>query len=260
MSGRLAGKVAIVSGGASGLGEACGRLFAAEGASVVLADLDLERAENVARELGAAGRTAEAALLDVTSEASWDALCHHVLARFGRLNVLVNSAGISVGRVAPSEASLADWQRLMSINLDGVFLGTKHALAAMRASAPVCGSIVNVSSILGIVGQADLGAYCASKGGVRLYTKSVALSCAREGVPIRANSIHPGFADTPLLRGAIERFADRDAAYADYARLAPMGRLGTPADIAYGALYLASDEASFVSGTELVIDGGYTAA
>jgi NAD(P)-dependent dehydrogenase (short-subunit alcohol dehydrogenase family) len=147
----------------------------------------------------------------------------------------------------------------MAVNLDGVFLGTKHALAAMTASTPVAGSIINVSSVMGIVALPDVAAYNASKGGVRLLTKSVALSCAEKGLAIRVNSVHPGFIDTPLVRRSMARFSDPEEAKQYYDKLQPVGRLGTPDDVAWGVLYLASDESTFVTGSELIIDGGYTA-
>ena len=147
----------------------------------------------------------------------------------------------------------------MAVNLDGVFLGTKHALVAMRNSNPVNGSIVNISSVMGLVGLPDIAAYNASKGGVRLYSKSVALSCAEKRLNVRVNTIHPGFIDTPLLRTAMARFEDAAEGQRIYDALQPVGRLGSPEDVAYGVLYLASDESKFVTGAELVIDGGYTA-
>jgi 3(or 17)beta-hydroxysteroid dehydrogenase len=151
----------------------------------------------------------------------------------------------------------------MAVNLDGVFLGTKHAVTAMRDSnpinGPVNGSIINISSIMGLVGMPDIAAYNASKGGVRLYSKSVALSCAEKRLNIRVNTVHPGFIDTPLLRKGMARFEDAKEASRVYDALQPVGHLGTPEDIAYGVLYLASDESKFVTGSELVIDGGYTA-
>lgn len=257
--GRVDRKIALVTGAASGLGEACARMLAMEGATVVLADLDIHGAEQVSDQIRHAGNDAWAFHLDVTDQAQWANAIDQVRSRHGGLHVGINCAGINVGRSFPSETTLADWRKVTSVNFDGVFLGTKHMLGLMMESEPINGSIVNVSSVMGMVGLAGIAAYNASKGGVRLYTKSVALSCAERGLNIRVNSIHPGFIDTPLLQRALDRFEDIGEAIRTYDELQPVGRLGTPEDIAYGALYLASDEASFVTGTELIIDGGYTA-
>jgi NAD(P)-dependent dehydrogenase (short-subunit alcohol dehydrogenase family) len=258
--GRVGGKVAVVSGGASGIGAACVRALAREGATVVIADLQVDKGEALREEIASTGGTAYFRSIDVTDEDSWSALMEDVLARFGRMNILVNCAGIGARpRLPPSEATLEHWRNLMAVNLDGVFLGTKHAVRAMKRSDPVRGSIINISSVLGLVGSPDMGAYCASKGGVRLYSKSVALSCAQEKLDIRVNSVHPGFIDTPLLRESMRRFNDVAEAERIYNDLQPVGHIGQPEDIAYGVLYLASDEARFVTGAELVIDGGFTA-
>lgn len=257
--GRVAGKVAVVSGGASGLGAASARVLAREGAVVVLADLDVPGAEAVLAEIRAAGGEGMALHLDAADETAWQDAMAAIRARYGRLNIAVNCAGTNVGRSFPTDTTLEDWRKVMAVNLDGVFLGTKHALALMRESAPVNGSIINISSVMGLAGLPGIAAYNASKGGVRLYTKSVALSCAEARLNIRCNSVHPGFIDTPLLRKAMARFNDPAEAQAIYDALQPVGHLGEPEDIANGVLYLASDEAKFVTGAELVIDGGYTA-
>ena len=257
--GRVAGKVALVTGAASGLGAASARMLAREGAKLVLADLDLVAAQEVLRYIEAAGGTGAAIRLDVALEPDWIDAMAMIRQRFGRLDVTVNCAGTNIARSFPTDTTLEDWRRLMSINLDGVFLGTKHSLAAMQQSDPVNGSIINISSIMGLIGAPDIAAYNASKGGVRLYSKSVALSCAEKRLAMRVNTIHPGFVDTPLLQTAINRFEDRAEGRRIYDALAPVGRLGVPDDVAYGVLYLASDESSFVTGSELVIDGGYTA-
>ena len=257
--GRVAGKVALVTGAASGLGAASARMLAREGAKLVLADLDLVAAQAVLRDIEAAGGTGAAIRLDVALEPDWIDAMAMIRQRFGRLDVTVNCAGTNIARSFPTDTTLEDWRRLMSINLDGVFLGTKHSLAAMQQSDPVNGSIINISSIMGLIGAPDIAAYNASKGGVRLYSKSVALSCAEKRIAVRVNTIHPGFVDTPLLQTAINRFEDRAEGRRIYDALAPVGRLGVPDDVAYGVLYLASDESSFVTGSELVIDGGYTA-
>ena len=250
--GRVAGKVALVTGGASGLGAAIARRLAAEGAKVTVADL-VEPAANAAAFVR----------LDVTEEAQWIDAMAALKARHGRLDIAVNCAGTNIGRSFPADTTLADWRRLMAVNLDGVFLGTKHALALMREGTPagtqVKGSIVNISSIMGLVAMPDIAAYCASKGGVNLYSKSVALSCAEQGLGVRVNTVHPGFIDTPLLRKAMARFGDLAEARRNYDALQPAGHIGEPDDVAWGVLYLASDESKFVTGSELVIDGGYTA-
>ena len=257
--GRVANKVALVTGAASGIGAASACMLAREGATVVLADLDVVAGERVLRDIEAAGGTGLSVKLDVALEQDWISVMALIRQRFGRLDIAVNCAGVNIARSFPTDTTLEDWRRLMSINLDGVFLGTKHSLAAMEQSEPVSGSIINISSIMGMIGAPDIAAYNASKGGVRLYSKSVALSCAKKRLAVRVNTIHPGFIDTPLLRAAIDRFDDRAEGQRFYDALAPVGRLGTPDDIAYGVLYLASDESKFVTGSELVIDGGYTA-
>jgi 3(or 17)beta-hydroxysteroid dehydrogenase len=258
--GRVDGKVAFVSGAASGIGAATARLLAKEGAAVVLGDLNTELAGSVSDEIRQKGGEGRVVKLDVASEQSWVAAMAETKEAYGRLNIAVNGAGVQIPRSNPAETSLSDWRMLMSVNLDGVFPGTKHALASMMASDPVSGSIINISSVMGLVALADIGPYTASKGGVRLYSKSVALSCAERGIDVRVNSVHPGFIRTPLLERTLkQRFADESEGWAVYNALQPLGRLGEPDDIAYGILYLASDEARFMTGSELVIDGGFTA-
>ena len=260
---RVADKIALVSGAASGLGEAISRLLAQEGATVVLADIDDAAGKRVLRDIKANGGQGLYVHLDVAREDHWISAMAAVQKRFGRLNIAVNCAGINIARSFPTDTTLADWRMLMSVNLDGVFLGTKHAVAAMRGgdepTSSINGSIINISSIMGLVGFADIAAYNASKGGVRLYSKSVAISCAEKRLNIRVNTVHPGFIDTPLLRKSMARFEDPKEAVRVYDALQPMGHVGTPEDVAFGVLYLASDESKFVTGAELVIDGGYTA-
>ncbi len=261
---RLSGKVAIVTGGASGIGAETGRVFAAHGASVVLCDMQDDLGQTVAAEIVAAGGTAEYRPLDVTDEAQWTALVAAVEAKYGKVNVLGNIAGVS-GRpagqtvqasgvmtgVALTEMSLELWNRIMEVNSTGVFLGTKAVIPAMQRAGG--GSIVNISSICGIVGSFANAAYHASKGSVRIFTKATAIQYARD--QIRANSVHPGFVDTPMARpgllGNESGKARMDAT--------PLGRFGKPIDIAMGCLFLASDETSWMTGSELVIDGGMTA-
>jgi NAD(P)-dependent dehydrogenase (short-subunit alcohol dehydrogenase family) len=261
---RLPGKVAIVSGGASGIGAETARAFAAHGASVVLCDMQDDLGQAVAQEIRENGGTAEYRNLDVRDEAQWIALVRHVEQTHGKLNILANIAGIS-GRpagmtvqasgvmtgMALAEQTLESWNSIMEVNSTGVFLGTKSVIPAMQRAGG--GSIINISSICGIVGSFANAAYHASKGAVRIFSKSAALQYARD--QIRVNSVHPGFVDTPMARpgllGNESGKARMDAT--------PLGRFGKPIDIAMGCLYLASDEAAWVTGSELVIDGGMTA-
>ncbi len=254
MAGRVEGKAALVTGGASGLGAESARLLAREGARVCLTDVQAERAEDVAGEITAAGGEAFALPHDVASEADWERVMAEVRDRFGGLQILLNAAGVAGNGGAIAETSLDDWRRIQSINLDGSFLGVKYAMALMAEGDG--GSIVNISSILGLVGLPKSAAYAASKGGVKLLTKAAAVECARFGVPVRVNSIHPGFIDTPMVQSRLQSpDGDRMARLIENVQ----GPLGQPSDIAEGVLYLASDAARFVTGSELVIDGGMTA-
>jgi len=248
---RLDGKVALVSGGARGIGAAIVRLFVREGARVVIGDVLADEGRRLASEVGDGGRRARFVQLDVTHETDWTDAVAAAVGHYDRLDVLVNNAGISIrGRI--DEMSPADWERVMAVNATGVFLGTRAAVPALRRTGG--GSIVNISSQLGLVGaEHSSPPYHASKGAVRLLTKAVAIQHAREG--IRVNSVHPGPIVTPLTaagRADPERYGQM------LARI-PMGRYGEPEEVAYGVLYLASDESSFVTGSELVIDGGWTA-
>ena len=252
---RLENKVALVSGGASGLGQAQCLVMAREGASVVVTDINLEGAQAVADEIKAKGGTAIALHQDVTKEERWEEVIASVVEQYGKLDILVNNAGIGAGGNA-EDCTLEDWRLVMSVNLDAVFLGTKHAIRVMKQTGG--GSIINISSIMGLIGAAGSGAYNASKGGVKLLTKSSALYCANAGYGIRVNSVHPGYVYTPLVQRFFDG-PDGEAAHQNLINLHPIGRLGQPEDIANGVLYLASDESSFVTGSELVIDGGYTA-
>lgn len=255
MAGRVAGKVALVSGGASGLGAESGRRLAREGAKVMLTDLAAERGEAVAEEILTAGGEAAFLLHDVTDEARWLEVIAATVARFGRLDVLVNSAGIGGGEPL-LEATLEGWRRVTGINLDGTFLGLRHAAPVMAQAGG--GSIINLSSILGKVGFPGAAAYCASKGGVAMLTKAAALELAAAGV--RVNSVHPGFIETPMVQEALRESENgnemRDMLISRHA----LGRLGAPREIADAIVFLASDESSFMTGAELVVDGGYTAA
>lgn len=256
MTGRVQDKVALITGGASGLGAESARRLAREGAKLVLTDLAADAGQAVADEItGRAGGTAVFLPQDVTDEGRWGEVVQAVLDSFGRLDVLVNSAG--VGRGQPIlEATYEHWRTTLAINLDGTFLGVKAVAPAMVAAGK--GSIVNLSSILGKVGQPGAAAYCASKGGVAMLTKAVALELAPLGV--RVNSVHPGYIETPMvqtfLREAENQNELRDMLISRHA----LGRLGVPREIADAIVFLASDESSFMTGAELVVDGGYTAA
>ena len=247
---RLQNKVAFISGGARGMGAVEAKLFAGEGARVVIGDVLEEEGHKTEAEINETGSECLFVRLDVTSEEDWQRAIAATVVRFGKLDVLVNNAGIfrTEGIEATSEEL---WDRIMAINGKGVFLGTKHAIPEMRKAGG--GSIVNISSVAGLVGNSFAAAYAASKGAVRIFTKSTAIQHAKEG--IRANSIHPGTIETPMTA---EMLAD-EAYRQERMENTPLGRLGQPEDVAYGALYLASDESSFVTGSELVVDGGRTA-
>lgn len=258
--GRVEGKVAIVTGGASGIGRSCAERLAEEGAIVVVTDVQEDLGKETVERIVASAGKAEFLCHDVTDEAAWKAVVEQVVARHGGLNILVNNAGIGIGG-SIVEMPLSEWQRQQAINLDGVFLGVKHCIPAMCDSGG--GSIINMSSVAGLKGAANLAAYNATKGGVRLFTKGVALECAQQRWPIRVNSVHPGIIDTPIwssINSAI--LADGEEALDPQAMAelgVPTGKLGYPRDIANGVLFLASDDSSYVTGTELVIDGGLSA-
>lgn len=256
--GRVQDKVAVVSGGAAGLGAASCRALAREGAKIVIGDLRAEPGEALAGEITAAGGQAIFQHLDVRSEESWQALTERTLTQFGKMNVLFNNAGVALPTGDVEHLSLEDWHAVMAVNSDGVFLGVKHAVRTIRRSGEP-GSIINTSSIMGLVGMATATAYTAAKGAVRLLTKTAALYCAKSGYDIRVNSIHPGFISTDMLHGTLAHTETTERRLKEIAESTPMGRLGEPMDIAYGVLYLASDESKYMTGAELVIDGGYTA-
>lgn len=254
---RLTGKIALVTGAAQGLGAAMARMFAAHGGRVLLTDINAAGAAAVAGEIGA---NAASVVHDVTDPDAWETAVAAARERFGGLHVLVNNAGIgAMGSV--EDCSLEDWRRVHAIDLDGVFLGCKLALpliAETTAREGSRGSIVNISSIAGVIAGANMAAYNSAKAGVRHLSKSVALHCARAGYPVTCNSIHPVFIDTPILDGMFVE-GDRAASVAKLGRQIPAGRVGEPDDVAYAALYLASDEAKFVTGSELYVDGGISA-
>jgi NAD(P)-dependent dehydrogenase (short-subunit alcohol dehydrogenase family) len=252
---RVKGKVAIVSGAASGLGRATALLLAREGAKVTVSDINEKGGEKVVGEIKRDGGEAIFVKHDVTSESEWSNVIARTIARFGKLDILVNNAGVMLVKEI-EKTSLEEWRWLMSVNLDGVFLGTKHAIGAMKKSGG--GSIINMSSAAGIIGTTDsTAAYSASKGAVRLFTKSAALECSKagRGYNIRVNSVHPGVIETPMT----DAMQKDEALRKGMQQIHPIGFVGQPIDVAYGVLYLASDESRLVTGAELVIDGGWTA-
>ena len=247
---RLQGKVALISGGARGMGAVEAKLFSSEGAKVVIGDVLDAEGQGVEAEINESGGECVFIRLDVTASGDWQAAVDLAVGRFGRLDILVNNAGIS-NRATLEDTSDDAWDRMLDINAKGVFLGTRHAIPAMRSSGG--GSIINISSIYGLIGSRTSAAYHASKGAVRLLTKATAIQHASEN--IRCNSVHPGFIRTPMTEVSFSDEEHRERLIAN----TPIGRLGVPDDIAKGVLYLASDESSYVTGAELVIDGGFTA-
>jgi 3(or 17)beta-hydroxysteroid dehydrogenase len=261
--GRVAGKVALVAGAGSGIGRATALLLAREGAAVVCTDLQLAAAADTAAAITGARGTTSTWALDVTSETAWQAAMQHVLTTQGRLDILVNSAGISFARPVP-DMTLDEWLHVFAVNLDGIFLGTKHAILAMRRQ-PSGGSIVNVSSISGLKASAGASAYCASKAAVCMLSKTAALECLRNGDNIRVNSVLPAGVKTPLWRtmpffqDLVKQTGSEEAAFAAMAKQKDGGRFAEPEEIALAVLYLASDESRFVTATDFVIDNGFSA-
>ena len=253
-SGRLRGKVALISGAASGIGRETARLFAREGAEVVLADIDADRGREAAAKIGPSACFVP---LDVTQERSWSAALEGILQRAGRLDILVNSAGIWLDGDFTSYA-LGDWQRTMDVNATGTFLGCRFAVEAMRARRN-SGAIVNISSVYGNIGADDAVAYAASKGAVRLLTKAVAMYCAAKALPVRCNSVHPTYVDSEMLDVFAAAVGGRERAIAGLCSVVPMGKLPIPSDIAEAILFLASDSARMITGAELPVDGGMLA-
>lgn len=253
---RVAGKVAVITGAAMGIGQACAELLAAEGAAVVVTDREIEAGQKVVDALTSKGYRALFVEHDVSDESGWANVFTAAVEHFGQVHILVNNAGVGwFGDV--EHTSLADWHKLLRVNLDGVFLGIKYAIPVIRAAGG--GSIINISSIEGLIGDPRLAAYNASKGAVRLLSKSAALYCARERTKIRVNSVHPGYIMTPMVQKGFDASDNPAEMKRAIEALHPVGHLGKPMDIAYGVLYLASDESEFATGSELVIDGGYTA-
>ena len=249
---RLEGKVAIITGGARGMGAVEARMFAREGAKVVVADVLEEEGRKVVEEIRRGGGEALFLRLDVTRVADWRKAVAATVKRFGKLNVVVNNAGIRGDLVELENISSEAWDQVMEVNAKGAFLGIKHTIPALRKAGG--GAIVNISSLVGIVGSRERNAaYDASKGAVRVLTKTAALSYAKDG--IRVNSVHPGPVLTPMTEVS---YKDPEAAEASRRRI-PLGRIGTPEDVAYAVLFLASDESSYMTGSELVLDGGMLA-
>jgi len=260
MGGRVQGKVALVTGGASGIGRGCAEKLAAEGAYVLVTDVQDDKGSETVIAIRSAGGQADYLSHDVTDEGMWELTIAFLKAGPGRLDILVNNAGIGIGG-SVLEMTLADWRRQTAVNLDGVFLGVKHAIPLMRASGDG-GSIVNMSSVAGLKGAATLAGYCATKGGVRLFTKAVAMECANAKDGIRVNSVHPGIIETPIWLSIMDTTNPGANAPPDLDAIStmavPLGVKGYPEDIANGVLWLASDESRYVTGAELVIDGGLT--
>lgn len=257
MSKRLKGKVALVTGAGAGIGAATARRFAEEGALVIASDINEAAVQSLVDDITTAGGRAEAVQQDVTDEARWTELVADIQARHGGLHVLVNNAGMVVPGSA-EEGSLEDWRRTQAVNGESVFMGTRAAIGVMKDCG---GSIINISSIEGIIGEPSVAAYNYSKGGVRIFSKSAALHCAKAGYNIRVNSLHPGFIGTELVINALASMPEEQQAElsARLEREIPMGgAMGEPLDIANGCLFLASDESKYMTGSELVIDGGYT--
>ena len=255
MAGRLDGKVALVTGGASGLGACSARLMAQEGAKVVVTDIAEEAARQVVSDIG---DNAHFIPLDVTNEQQWIDAIAGATDHFGALHVLLNSAGIGLSKTV-EEIELEEWRKVHAIDLEGVFLGCKHGVAEIKKhTGNIGGSIINISSISGIIAGANMTAYNSAKGGVRLLSKSVALHCAKSGYNIRCNSVHPTFIDTPILDKYRDRFGN-EVMHQKLGRQVPLGRLGAPEEVGWPIVFLASDESSYMTGSEVIIDGGISA-
>jgi len=253
---RVEGKVAIVTGAASGLGLASSKKLIQEGARVILTDINQQALDDVKEHFKEFSETQfSTEYLDVTSEESWQEIIEKVELEYGKINILVNSAGISLGSDIVS-TDFEVWKKVHQVNLDSVFLGCKYIIPRLAAHGP--GSIINLSSISGIVAGWNTAAYNSSKAGVRLLTKSVALYCAKKGYDVRCNSIHPAFVNTPILDPIKQAFGDAEAVR-KLARQIPMNKIGDTEDVAYAVLYLASDESKFMTGAEIILDGGLSA-
>jgi len=257
--GRVSDKVALVTGGASGIGAGCAEALAKEGAAVVITDIQDDKGRWLAEDLTKYGVDAVYLHHDVASEDAWIGVVAEIDQRFGRLDILVNNAGIGIGSPSITTMTLEDWRRQQAVNVEGVFLGLKHGLLLMR-KAGNGGSIINMSSVAGLKGAPTLAAYCATKGAVRLLTKAVALECGLVKDGVRVNSVHPGLIETPIWLGILQPNDTGVNAPPDLDAMAnlavPLGVKGLPEDIANGVLWLASEESRYVTGAELVIDGG----
>ena len=256
---RLDNKVALITGAAKGIGKSIAELFAEEGATVILSDVDDRLGESVCSDIGG---KAEYINLDVSSESDWNRVSEHISQRYGRLDILINNAGImgfleTEGPFDPENFNTEGWHKILEVNLDGVAFGCRAAIKLMKSS--LSASIVNLSSRSGIVGIPGAAAYASSKAAIRNHTKTVALYCAQQEYPIRCNSIHPGAILTPLWDAMLGEGVERESAIKAMAQDIPLGTMGEPKDVAYAALYLASDESKYVTGIELVIDGGILA-
>jgi 3(or 17)beta-hydroxysteroid dehydrogenase len=256
--GRLDNKVAIVTGSAEGIGKATAVLFAKEGAQVVVADINETKGQEVVEEIKQAGGDAIFFMLDVTNEKQWQSLMKTTTDKYGKLNVIVNNAGISRAKDIEN-TSLKDWNEIMGVNATGVFLGTKFAIESMKNNGELC-SIINRSSIDGQIAESGLFAYCASKGAVTILTKSAALCCGEKGYKIRVNSVHPGYVHTALTEEEARGYGlEPEEYFVKVGKQHPLGCIGEPNDIAYIDVYLASDESKWTTGAEFVVDGGWTA-
>ena len=251
--GRVRDKVCLITGGTAGIGFAAAKLMCREGGKAIITDIRPAEGEAAAQSLRDGGCEAHFIEQDVTSESRWPEVVAEVVAKYGRLDVLVNNAGVGAGTDL-EESDLAHWRFVHAVNLEAVFMGTQNAVKQMKLNGG--GSIINISSIEGIIGDPRSAAYNASKGGVRLFTKSAALYCAQKKYNIRVNSVHPGFTKTPMAQSVGDVFKPQDLQRIQ--REIVIGHMAEPVDQAYGILYLASDEARYVTGTELIIDGGYT--
>lgn len=256
---RLKGKVALITGAAQGIGKETAIAFAREGAMVVVSDINDSLGIEVAKEIGTHCIYLH---LDVAKEQDWKDVISQILERFGKLNILVNNAGITgfqegFGPQDPEHGSLDSWRKVNAVNSDGTFLGCKYAIGIMKSSG--CGSIINISSRSGLVGIPGAAAYAASKAAMRNHTKSVALYCCQQGYPIRCNSVHPAAILTPMWEPMLGTGIEREINIAAIAKDIPMQRMGTPEDVANAALYLASDESKYITGIELTVDGGILA-
>lgn len=253
---RLDGKIAFVTGGGSGLGEAISLRLAEEGAKIAVADISLQKARSVASSIAENGGKALAVELDVRNEKRWKLAIGSAMRELGPIDVLVNNAGIAM-LASIEDARLDDWRNILAVNLDGVFLGTKFAIEAMKEHGG--GSVINMASIRSRVGDPNSIAYDASKGGVEALTRSAALHCANNRYGIRVNSVHPAYVLTDMFKGATAHLPDADALLEQVKAAHPIGRMGTAREVADAVLYLASDESSFVTGSAMIVDGGFTA-